>query len=231
MESQRAIDLWGTSTRDAIQAVWDRVIDFVPNLVGALLIVAVGIIVAFILNYIVVQILRAVKIQSWLGEQTGFAGVLKKAKLRYDLAEISGSFVKWLTILVFIIPASEVLRLTGVREFVESILTYIPVTLAVGLLVLFGSQLTDVISRVVRASLEGFGVTTAKFTEMLVRSSLYVFIGLTAMFALGVPRQFGFTMFIGLVAMVAIAFGLSFGLGTQRHADDLVKKIRDELKK
>jgi len=230
MNEQRVIDIWGTETRDTIEALWSRIIDFIPNLIGAVIIVLIGVIIAWIFQYIVVQILRAIRIQS-LADQTGFTDVLKRAKLRTDVAEITGSFVKWLTILAFLLPASVVLQVDGVRGFVEGILGYIPVVLAVGLLVLFGTQLVEVVARLTRSVVDSLGLTISRVAEMVVRWSLYVFITITALFALGVPREFTLIMFVGIVSALALAVGLSLGLGTQGHMNDLVKRIRDELKR
>lgn len=230
MTGQNVFDVWSTQTRDIVQAVWNRIADFVPNLIGAALIVAVGVVVALILGYIVLQVLKAVRIQSWLGEQSGLVDVLKKAKMRTDLAEISATFVKWVVILAFIIPATIVLKVDGVRDFVESILAYVPTVLGVALLVLFGSQFAELMARLARAASDSMGLTISRAVEMLVRWAFYAFIAIAALFALGVPREFTVILFIGVVSALALGFGLSFGLGGQSHMNDLVKKLREDLK-
>lgn len=230
MTGQNVFDVWSTQTRDIVHAVWNRIVDFVPNLVGAALIIAVGVVVALILSYVVVQLMRALRVQSWLGEQSGLVDVLKKAKMRTDLSEITATFVKWVVILVFVIPASAVLKVDGVKDFVEGILAYIPTVLGVALLVLFGSQFAEMIARLARASVESMGLTIARFAEMLVRWAFYSFISIAALFALGVPREFTVIMFIGVISALALALGLSLGLGGQNHMNDLIKKVREELK-
>src|SRR5665213_2223596 len=106
---------WGTQTRDTIQMVWDRIVTFTPNLIGALLIVLVGAIIGIILGFVVTRILQAIRIQN-LSDQSKFTDVLKKAKLNSDIAEISGTFVKWVVILAFFIPAANILQVTGVQS-------------------------------------------------------------------------------------------------------------------
>src|SRR5579872_40214 len=115
---------WGTQTRDIVQNVWDRIVTFTPNLVGAILITVVGVIIGIALGYIVTRLLKAAKIQS-LADESKFDEVLKKAKIRSDIAEISGSFIKWLVILIFLVPASNVLQLVGVQNFFENILKFV----------------------------------------------------------------------------------------------------------
>ena len=231
MNSDSVFGQWGTTTRDIIESVWNRIVDFLPNIIGALIIVFVGIVVAFILSYVVTKILKAAQVQNWLGEQTRFVEVLKKAKMRTDLAEISGTFVKWVVILTFLVPAAAVLKVEGVQNFFEGVLSYVPRVLGVGFLVVFGSEVVEMIARLVRASVDSIGLTVGKLVEMIVRWAFYASIAITSLFALGVSQQFTVIMFIGVVAALAIALGLSLGLGGQNHMNDLIKKIREDLRR
>lgn len=223
------INDWGTQTRDIVQNVWDRIVTFTPNLVGALLIVLVGAIIGIVLGYVITRILQAAKIQN-LADQSKLTDVLKRAKLKTDVAEICGTFVKWVVILTFLVPASTILQLESVRNFFEGIITYIPTVLGVGVFVLFGTVVADTLGRLARATTESLSVTTAKLIEMVVRWSIYIAVAIASMFALGVPTEFSVIMFIGVVSAIGIGIGLSFGLGGKDHADDLIKRIRTELK-
>lgn len=231
MNSDSVFNQWGTTTRDVVESIWNRLVDFLPNLIGALIIVLVGVIVAMILNYVVTQILRAAQVQRWLGEQTRLTDVLKRAKMRSDLAEISGSFVKWVVILSFLVPAAAVLKVDGVQDFFEGVLSYVPRVLGVGFLIVFGSQVVEMLARLVRASVESLGLTVGRVVETVVRWAFYASIAITSLFALGVSQQFTVIMFIGIVSALAIALGLSLGLGGQNHMNDLLKKIREDLKR
>jgi hypothetical protein len=223
------INTWSTEVRTLVEDVWNRIADFTPNVIGALLILLVGAIFAFILGYAITKILQAIKIQT-LSDQSKFTDVLKKAKLRTDISALAGDFAKWVVILAFMIPAANVLKVENVSNFFESVLLYVPRVIAVAVLVIFGYQVADVVARLVRTVAESIGTTVAKLAEMLVRWAILISIAITSLFALGVPPEFTTIMFIGVVAALAIAIGLAFGLGGQDHADDLVKRVRQELK-
>lgn len=223
------IDTWSSEVRTIIETVWARVADFVPNILGATLILLVGAVVAFVVSFLVTKLLKAIKIQSF-AEQIKLTDLLKKAKIRTDIAEISGVFLRWVIIFIFIIPAANVLKVIGVAEFFESVLLFIPRVLAVAVLVVFGWQLADALSRLVRTACEAIGTTIAKLVENLVRSTILSSVVITSMFALGVPQEFTVIIFIAVASALALGFGLSFGLGAQDHMNDLVKRIRSELK-
>lgn len=223
------IDMWGTEVRDSLQILWDRIVAFTPNIVGAVLIVLVGAIVAVILGYVVTAILRAVRLQS-LSDQSKFTEVLKKAKLRTDIAEISGTFVRWIVVLAFLIPAAVVLKVDGVAEFVEGVLAYIPRVLGVVVLALFAYQIVEAVAKLTRAASDSLGSTISNLSANAVRWIMYLSVAITAMFALGVPREFTVILFIGVVSMLALGIGLALGLGGKDHMNDLVKRLRDEFK-
>ncbi len=223
------IDTWGTEVRDLLQKLWDRTADFTPNVVGAVLIVLIGAIVAYLLGYVVTRLLQAAKLQI-LSDQSKLTDVLKKAKMRTDISEVCGTFVKWVVMLAFFIPAANVLKVSGVADFFEGVLTYVPRVMAVAILVMFGWQIADLLAKLVRVSADSIGTTASKAMEMLVRWAILISVGVTAMFALGVPTEFTVIMFIGVVSMLAIGGGLSLGLGGQDHMNDLIKRVRSELK-
>ncbi|MBI4947958.1 hypothetical protein HY844_00130 [Candidatus Berkelbacteria bacterium] len=224
------IDQWGTESRDTVQLVWDRIVDFTPNLIGAVVIVLVGAIIGMVLGYVVTRILQAAKLQS-LSDQSKLTDVLKRANVNSDIAEISGSFVKWVVVLAFLIPASAVLRIEGVRDFFEGIFLYVPRVLAVGVLILFGTAVANLMAKLARATADSLGSTTAGTVEFVTRWAFYSSIVITSMFALGVPREFTVILFIGVVSALALALGLSLGMGAKDHMNDLIKKVRDEFKK
>ncbi len=225
-----AINDWGTQTRDVIKMVWDRIVTFTPHVVGAVLIVLVGAIIGVILGYVVTRILQAARLQT-LSDQSKFTDILKKARLNTDISETIGSFVKWVVILAFFIPAANVLQVAGVQNFFEGVFAFIPRVLAVSLLVLFGAIIANFFARIARSLTDSYGLTTSRLIENLIRWSFYVSIATTSLFALGVPSEFTVIIFIGLVSAIAIGFGLSFGLGAQSHMNDLVKAIREEFKR
>lgn len=224
-----SINDWGTQTKDVVSSVWDRVVEFAPNVIGALVIALVGVILGVVIGYLVAKILQTAKLQV-LSDQSKLSEVLKKAKLNVDLAEICGSFVKWVIILTFLVPAASVLKVMGVKSLFEEIILFIPRLTATLLLLLFSSKIADLMGRVTRVATESLGVTLAKTMAIFAQVAVYVSAVILSMYALGISENFISMMTIGLVAGLAIALGLSLGLGGQAHVHELIKKVRDEVK-
>lgn len=221
---------WSTEVQTIVESTWDRIVAFVPNVLGSVLILLVGAIIAWVLGYAVTRLLQVAKVQM-LADQSKFTDVLKAAKLNADIAELSGTFVKWVVVLAFFVPAASTLQLENVEAFFEGVLVFVPKLVAIALLIMFGYAVADVVSKLVRATVQSVGSVTAKFAELFVKWTMLTAVGITTMWAIGVPQEFTVILFIGAVSMVALAAGLAFGLGAKDHANDLVKHLRSELKK
>lgn len=221
---------WSETTADNINEYWSRIIDFVPNILGAIIIVVIGFIIAAVLKWAVVTILESLKLQS-LFDRIHVTDLLKKAGMTLKSEEASGQFVKWLTIIIFLIPAAQTLKLDAIKDLLERLLQFIPNVVISLLIIMIGAIIANALSQIVKAAAASIGANTAKILGAITRYVIYIFIAFAAFFQLGVPYYYISVMFTGLVAAIAISVGLAFGLGGQTGAADLVKKLREDFKK
>ncbi|MDO8513367.1 MAG: hypothetical protein Q7S37_02595 [bacterium] len=221
---------WYNTTIDDVSKYWDRIVDFTPRLIGAVLIIVVGLIIARLLKWAVITILEALKVQTFF-DRIHFTEVMKKAGITFKVESVSADFIKWLTIVIFLIPSAKILGLDSISDLLERLLLFIPNVIITALIVLIGTLFANVLSQVVKAGSAGIGMTTSRMLAGITRWVIYVFIAFAAFFQLGIPTYLISVMFTGLIAALAIAIGLAFGLGGQNGASDLVKKIREDFKK
>lgn len=220
---------WFNITKDFVSDSSNRIVDFIPNLIGAILIVIIGLIIAAILKWAVITLLEAIRIQK-LFDQVKFTEVMKKAGLNVSIPAVSGEFVKWLTIIVFLIPATQVIYLDKVNELLDNLLQYIPNVIVAAAILLIGVIIANLLSQIVKAAAAGIGVYTANILGVITRYIVYIFIGITALSQLNISPYLLNAMYTGIMAAFAIAAGLAFGLGGQNAASDLIKKIREDLR-
>lgn len=221
---------WTNITSESIKNYWGRSIDFTELLIGAVVIVILGLIIARIIKWAVITILDSIKIQKFF-DRINFTDVLKKAGISFKAPEVCGSFVSWLTIIAFLVPAFKILGLAGVSDLLEKLLSFIPNVVIALTILLLGGLIANVLSQVVKAAAASIGATSSKVLSVITRYVVYIFVGFAALFQLNIAPYFLQVMFTGLVAALAIAAGLSFGLGGQTQASDLLKKIREDFKK
>jgi len=216
---------WGDAISLAWSTIMDRIINFIPNFFGALLILIVGWLIAILLEKLIDQIVRVIGLQS-LSEKVRLEQGIKK-----DFAGLVAAFVKWVVVIVAFIAAAEVLKLTQVAEFLNNVLAYVPNVAAAAGILLIGVVLANFLGEVVGSVTKGIEVGYADLIALLVRWSIIVFSFLAALVQLDVAAYLIQTLFTGLVALLAIAGGLAFGLGGKDAAADFIDKVKKDIQK
>jgi len=220
---------WTLSVKDSWLNIWDRFINFLPNLIGALIIIVVGWIVGMLVALLIDRLFRVVGLQT-LFEKAKVEDVLKKADASQDATQMLAAVAKWIIYLVAFIAAANTLQLPDVANFLDRILAYVPQVIAAGAILLIGLILANFLGTVVKASLIASNLGQAETVAMIVRYAIIIFAVLAALSQLGIAENLIQTLFIGIVALVAIAGGLSIGLGGQGVARDWLEHIRKQIK-
>jgi len=220
---------WNTITYATVDA-WTKILGFIPNLVGAFVVILIGLLVAIVIKWVLVQILNALRVEKF-AEQIKLTEVLGKTGVRQNVVELCGNLVKWIVIIVFLLPALEVLGLGEVGNVLERIVGYLPKVVVAGFLVLVGVIIADVLANLIKATAITIGASTANILSSIAKYAVYVFVGLTTLSELGIATNLMLSLFTGLVAMIAIAGGLAFGLAGKDAAADLIEKIRKDFSK
>ncbi len=216
---------WNQAVVASLQNLWNKVVAFVPELVGALVILIVGLVVAHFLSKLAHKLVNLTHVDK-LVDKLDATQKLEEVGLKFSFASIIAWIVKWFFIIVTLIAVVEVLKFTQVTVFLQKVAEYLPnvvvavIILAIGLVV--GQFVHDVVEKSAKAS----NVTshTAHMLSAIAKWALIIFALLASLVQLGVATNLIETLFMGLVAMLALAFGLAFGLGGKEHASKWLDK-------
>jgi len=219
---------WWTQVGNSWTSIWDKVANFLPNLVGAFLILIIGWIVAILVEKLLDRLFRALQLPT-LFAMAKVEDLIKKSGTKLDTTGLLAATVKWILFLVAFIAAVNVLNLPTITLFLESILAYVPnVIAAVGIL-LIGTVLAHFLSNVISSTVKIGGIAFAQALSTIARYSIIIFAFVAALYQLNVAPAFLQTLVIGIVAFIAIAGGIAFGLGGQGVARDFLEKLRKDL--
>lgn len=225
------LQTWGSTTVEALQNVWSGFIGFIPDLIGAFIVLVVGWIFAIALGKIATQILRAFRLDQ-VTEKVGLKSGLEKAGYEFDVSEAGGWLVKWFFVIVFVMAGTELLGLESVSNFLkDDVVSYVPQVIAAAAILLIGIVLAQWLAKVVRGSVQAAELRSPGLLAGVTRWIVYIFTVFTALYQLGVGRAIINTLITGFVALLAIAGGLAFGLGGRDMAADLLNEVKEEIKK
>ncbi len=221
------VQSWTDVVATSLQNLWYGFIGFVPNLIGALIVLIIGLVVAAGLGTLVEKLFDAIKLDAALAK-LGLAPYFERAGLRLRGAHFLGKLVYWFIVVAFLLAASDILQLTALSTFLrESVLAYIPNVIVAVIVILASLVVAGFLRKLVMASVMSARLHAAHLLGTLTWWSVVVFGFLTALVQLNIAASVINTVITGFIAMVAIAGGLAFGLGGREYAAHLINKVRD----
>ncbi|MFA5776820.1 MAG: hypothetical protein WC906_00005 [Parcubacteria group bacterium] len=224
------IQTWGEAITMSLLDLWTRFIDFIPSLLGALLIFFMGLIVAVALGKIAEKFITLLHVDQLI-EKIKLSEKFKDAGIQIKVSKFFGGLVKWFLILVFLMAATDILKLTQVSVFLNSVILYIPNIVIATIILSVAFLLGNFVFHAVRSSTRVAGVVSAAFLATVAKWAIIVFGLLAALIQLGIATSLVNTIFMGLIAAISLAFGLAFGLGGREEAGLILRKIREDLTK
>lgn len=222
--------LYATTTSDVLQNLWIRFVNYLPALVGAIVVFIIGWIIATLLGKLVTKVLALLRLNEAI-DRLGLGKIKQESGVTFDVPAFGGGLIQWFLILVFLLAATDILGLRQVTSFLNQILIYIPNVIVAVIILIIGILVGNFLAKVVRNSVRLAKITSAEFVAMITRWAVVIFALLAALVQLGVAQRLIEIFFTGVVAMVAIAGGLAFGLGGKEEAQSVLKKVRDEIGK
>lgn len=223
-----SVQTWGEAITMSLLGLWERFANFLPSLLGAILVFFLGLIVAIAFGKAAEKVISLFRIDQVL-EKMKVSERFKDAGIQIKVSRFFGELVKWFLILVFLMASTDILHLTQVSEFLNSVIFYIPNIVIATIILSVAFLLGNFVFHAVRSSTRIAGVVSASFLATVAKWSIIIFGLLAALIQLGIAVSLVNTIFIGLVAALSLAFGLSFGLGGKEEAALILKKIREDL--
>jgi len=197
----------------------------IPSVIGALLILIVGWIIAGWIGGLVARALRAVRFDQ-LAAKAGVQSFLSRAQVQADPADVLGVTVKWYVRLVVVLLAANAVGLTAVSTVVNGILAFIPnLIVAIVMLAAF-AWLAGFTRTIVRGALSGSSLPNGDALASIAYVTVFAFGIVAAADQVGVASTLINTLFMGVVAAFALAFGLAFGLGGRDEAAQIWRDWR-----
>lgn len=220
---------WYSVTVQALQNLWQGFLNFLPVLVGALIVFVIGWFFSIGAGKLITEILKRIRFNN-IFEREGWKNALSRAEIKVDPAGFIGAIIKWILVIVFLLAAVEILGLTQFAGFLKSVLDYLPNVIVAALIFVVTVIVVDIVEKVVRAGVESIKVGYGQMVSAVVKWSIWIFAILAILFQLGIARPFMETMFTGFVAMLTIALGLAFGLGGKDVASEMLQDLKRKLK-
>ena len=192
-----------------------RAVAFLPNILAALVILAVGLFVAKIADRVTRRLLRAAGLDRRLAARQ----LLGQGTSLERVPPAGGRIVYWVLALVTVGLAVDALHLAWLSAGVARVLAYVPHVLAAGAIVLAGYVAGNFLyGKVLR------GEAATHLWARLTRGAIFALAAFMALQELGIATAIVTIAFTVALAAMAVAGALAFGLGNRELAGRVTRE-------
>src|SRR5215208_618703 len=192
-------------------------LSYIPQLIGAVVILIFGYIIAKVLQAIIGRVLQAVGFDRWM-ERGGIKQFFDRAETNQTPHSILGKLVFWFVFIVAITMAADALGIPQVSAVLAQLIAYIPNSIAAILILILAALLANFLAGIVR------GATGSDLLGSIAQYAIIVYAVFAAVTQLGIAVELTAPTFLIVLGAVALAAAIAFGIGGREVAWDVIEK-------
>lgn len=198
-----------------------QTINYIPHLVGALLILLVGGFIAWLLARVVTALLARVGLDG-LGDRTGLTEDLAKVGIQARPSRLIGRLTFFVVLLAALNQTIDTLELTPLSQALRDLLNFTPHVVLAVVVALIGVIVGDTLARGAAGAMSRAGVLYHGLAGSLLRTIVIVLAMLMALQQLTIDSAFFLYVFLVMLGGGALAFGIAGGWGARALAENLI---------
>jgi hypothetical protein len=213
---------------ERLQASFAQVFgDIVPALLGALVILFAGYLLAKVLEKLVERFLRRIRLNKML-ERYGVMEAVERSGSHLNPTRVLANLVFWLAMFAVILIAANALGLESLANVFSELVSYIPSVIAAIVIILVGIVLGGFVGGLISAS--AGALHGGKALARVGRSGVILLAIFMALQELGIATDIVTTAFAILFGAIALAMALSFGLGNRELAGQITREWYEQYR-
>lgn len=214
----------------SVTAFMTQIVIFLPRLLGSVLVVLIGVIIARTIRGLLISSLRRLQLSSNL-EKTPLGQFLHNTEIKNTAEVIVSNIVYWILMLFVAYTAVTVLGLDTASNLLNQVLLYIPKIFSALLILIFGVLIAGVAEAFVKGLVKSVDPHTGRLFGKITSYLIIVLTSMAAISELGIAQQFILILFTGFVVAVSLALGLAFGLGSKTTVERIMIEWSDRMRK
>jgi hypothetical protein len=201
--------------------------EVVPALIGAIIILFAGYLLAYAIERGVERLLRRMRLNQML-ERGGMMQAVERSGSHLNPTRVISKLVFWLVMFAVLLLAANALGLQSLADVFQELVSYIPSVIAAVVIITVGIVLGGFVGGLIMASAGGIpgGATLARVGK----GGVIILAVFMALQELGIATDIVTTAFAILFGAVALAMALSFGLGNRELAGQITREWYERWK-
>ena len=205
---------------DSVQGAFDKFFEFLPNLLGFLLLLLVGFIVAKLVQAAVKKILQKLGVDERMRSSDAsryVEGVLPGASVSSGIARV----VFWLVFIFFLFAAIAALGVDALTDFMNDVLSYLPNVIVAILIFVVAALLAGAATVAVRRVMGD--TPTGRIVSTVVPALIMVIALFMILDQLRIAEDIVVIAFACTMGALALGLALAFGLGGRGVAERMLE--------
>ena len=224
---QRVANMAQQGLVDPLRAAWENIVSYLPSILGALVILLIGVLIAKAVEQLIVTALKKIGLDK-LADQIKLSAVLTQGGIRHKLSEMIGALTYWVIMLAFITAGLNALNLPVAAELVQKVVLFLPRVVEALFILILGVFAAAFLSSTVREAANNAGILQSHLLGQFVQTAIVIVATVEALKQVGI--QFVDQVFLLFFASVSLAAGIAFGLGCKDLAGRWVGEIVEQAK-
>jgi len=215
----------GFSVMAPLKSLWYGLVQTVPGIVAAIILLIIGYIVALIIAYLVDKVLEQIKFDKWVLDKTHATKAFGKLQLSKFLALIT----KWYVFILFLPPAAALVQLRTLSAFLLAVAMWVPNVIIAVIIAMIGIGVAFYVEKKIVET----KAKAASVLAMIAKVIIYIFTLLIVLDQIGIQIAVAQTSFLiilgGVMLAIAMVLGIGFGLAFKDEAKGLIKDVKKKL--
>lgn len=203
---------------------WEKVLEFIPDMLVILIIIALGFIAAALLNRLFQRGLNALKFDAW-SEQIGLKTALGKAGFTIPPTRFAGAFLYWFVVVLFFMAGFATLGYEVTDALVSLFFLYLPRFFSAVVIVVFGYFIANFLARAALIAAVNAGIEYSRLLSETVRVFLFILASAMALEQLAIAPKIVLAAFIIFFGAVGLALAIAFGIAGKEFAKRAIEYL------
>ena len=214
---------WGGVVLTFFESFFRKVGEYMPNIIGAILVMVIGLIVAKSFRVLGKKVLKISGFAA-LGEKVKFNEIMKKVGIEKGLDDIMAALVYYIVLMVFIVSAAEILGIKVVLETLNKFILYLPHVLGAFIILVITLVVAKYIKDISASGLSKLNIGYAWLLSSSLEIIIVAFGILIALNELGLDMNVFMTNITIIIAGVVLVVVLSIGLGSRSIVSNILAR-------
>jgi len=208
---------------EPFERFFEKVLQFLPDFLSAILIFTLGIVLGFILRAVSLRLFRTIKLDKF-SERSGVVEIIQKGGIREPVSLILSRIIGWLTIISFSILSLYSLEVPAIGQILERFLLYLPNVFVAAVILFFGYFLSNFLGRAALIASVNAGFKASGLMGKFVKLTIFLLAATMALEQLGIGKETIIIAFAIIFGGIVLALAIAFGLGGRNLAKKYLEK-------